>query len=181
MGLASPWTVSNRRSAIQPTPSHVRPLALAGYPVALLLIATSLMDTLPKILPANFGSADWRYGALGLTFNSLVTPLLGLVLAAAAALIARQYRALRVVSVAFLVVAAFALVGGLLFLVDYNGVSSGLSERAASAFRVATWKTALIALLVVPAALWFGIGGLRAASARPADGEGTSGSLVVGQ
>jgi hypothetical protein len=72
-------------------------------------------------------------------------------------------------------------VGGLLFVIDYGGVSSGLSERAASSFRVATWKTAVIALLVVPAALWFGIGGLRAANARPAGGEGTSGSLVVGQ
>ena len=63
--------------------STARPLVLAGYPVAALLVVTSLADVLPKILPFQLGSQDWRFGAMGLAFNALVTPLLGLAIAAA--------------------------------------------------------------------------------------------------
>ncbi|HEX6645478.1 MAG TPA: hypothetical protein VF037_12425 [Gemmatimonadales bacterium] len=139
------------------------------------------MDTLPKILPADFGSRDWRFGALGLVFNSTVTPVLGLVIAAAAAIVAGQWRALRVISVLFLVVAAVALVGGLMFLVDYSGIAGGLDERAAGSFRVATWKTALIVLLLLPAAIWLGIGGLRASRGGSAPVQDRNANLVVGQ
>jgi len=170
---------SNRELVIQPKLSTARPLALAGYPIALLLIASSVMDTLPKVLPADFGSRDWRYGALGLTFNSIVTPILGLVIAAAAALIARHRKVLLTVSGVFLALAAFAVIGGLIFVLDYNGLAGGLSERAAAGFRVATWKTALIVLLLIPAAIWFGIGGLRAAGTDGAPD--SSGDLIIGR
>ena len=139
------------------------------------------MDTLPKILPADFGSRDWRYGALGLTFNSLVTPLLGLVIAAAAALIADHRRTLQVVSVVFLAMGAFAAVGVLLFLVDFGGIAKGLGEASAPTFRAATWKAVVLALLLLPVAVWFGVGGLRAARSTPGEAGGGSGNLVVGQ
>jgi hypothetical protein len=139
------------------------------------------MDTLPKILPADFGSRDWRFGALGLVFNSTVTPVLGLVIAAAAAIVAGQWRTLKAVSVLFLVVAALALVGGLMFLVDYSGIAGGLDERAAGSFRVATWKTAMIVLLLLPAAIWLGIGGLRAARGAAVRVHDRNENLVVGQ
>lgn len=166
---------------IQPTLPAARPLALAGYPIALLLIVTSLLDTLPKILPADFGSRDWRYGALGLVFNSMVTPLLGLAIAAAAAIVARHRGTLRLISGAFLALAALAVLGGLLFIIDFSALTSSLSERVTPGFKVATWKTVAIVLLAAPVAAWLGIGGLRAARAGvgPEGSQGSSG-LVVG-
>jgi hypothetical protein len=166
---------------IQPTLPAARPLALAGYPIALLLIVTSLLDTFPKILPADFGSRDWRYGALGLVFNSMVTPLLGLAIAAASAIVARHRGTLRLISGVFLALAALVVIGGLLFVVDYTALASSLSERVTPGFQVATWKTVAIVLLAAPVAAWLGIGGLRAARAdvAPEGSEGRSG-LVVG-
>jgi hypothetical protein len=170
-----------RERTIQPTVSAARPLALAGYPIGLLLIVTSMLDTFPKILPADFGSRDWRYGALGLVFNSMVTPLLGLAIAAAAAIVARHYGTLRLISGVFLALAVFAVVGGLLFIVDFSALSSSLSDRVTPGFEIATWKTVAIVLLAAPVAAWLGLGGLRAARAEagPAGPQGSSG-LVVG-
>lgn len=166
---------------IQPTLPAARPLALAGYPIALLLIITSLLDTFPKILPADFGSRDWRYGALGLVFNSMVTPLLGLAIAAASAIVARHRGTLRLISGVFLALAALAVIGGLLFIVDFTALASSLSERVTPGFQVATWKTVAIVLLAAPVAAWLGIGGLRAARADvgPEGSQARSG-LVVG-
>lgn len=162
--------------------SSARPLALAGYPIALLLITSSALDTVPKILPAALGSQDWRYGALGLVFNSMVTPLLGLAIAAGTAVFVGHRRTLIALSVIFLISALFAVVGGIMFLVDFGGLSSGLSERVGPSFRVATWKTTIIVALIIPAALWFGIGGFRVARSAGAGPQGSSSSgLVVGQ
>jgi hypothetical protein len=167
---------------IQPTLPAARPLALAGYPIALLLIVTSLLDTFPKILPADMGSRDWRYGALGLVFNSMVTPLLGLAIAAASAIVARHVGTLRLISGLFLALAVFAVLGGLLFIIDFNALSAGLSERVTPGFEVATWKTVAIVLLAIPVAAWLGIGGLRAARAEAgsAGSRSNDAGLVVG-
>lgn len=163
--------------------SAARPLVLAGYPVAALLVLTSLADVLPKILPLQLGSQDWRFGALGLAFNALVTPLLGLAIAAAVAFIVGHRGVLLMVSVLFLLMALFATVGGVTFLMDFGKVTAGLGEEASRSFRVATWKTLFIVLLALPAALWFGISGFRAARGTTVlDGSQGSGSgLVVGQ
>ena len=167
---------------IQPILPAARPLALAGYPIALLLIVTSLLDTFPKILPADVGSRDWRYGALGLVFNSMVTPLLGLAVAAASAIVARHVGTLRIVSGVFLALAVFAVLGGILFVVDFTALSAGLSERVTPGFEVATWKTVAIVLLAIPVAAWLGIGGLRAARAEAgsAGSRSNDAGLVVG-
>lgn len=167
--------LANRASA--------RALALAGYPTALLLIATSALDVIPKILPSSIGSRDWRYGALGLLFNSMVTPLLGLVIAGAAALIARHRKTLAFISALFLALGALTVVGGILFLVDFNALAPGLNTGVTGAFKVATWKTILIVLFMLPAAFWFGFGGLRAARGVKAvsASQNTDGNLVVGQ
>ena len=155
---------------------------MAGYPIALLLIVMPFLDSVPKMLPADFASADWRYGAAGFFIGSIVTPVLGLTVAAAAALIARQRGVLTVVSVVFLLLAAVLLIGGTAFLVDFGGIAAKVSERVAPAFRAATVKTAVIALLAILSSVWLGLGGLRVArtAGREAIGDRSAG-LVVGQ
>ena len=88
---------------------------------------------------------------------------------------------LRVVSVVFLALAIFAILGAVLFVVDFSGISSGLGERSAPGFTVATWKTVAIAVLLLPAAAWFGVEGLRVSGRAPAQVQGDRGNLVVGQ
>jgi hypothetical protein len=156
-------------------------MALAGYPIALLLILVPMLDTVPKMLPAHFGSPDWRYGAVGLLFGSIVTPIIGLTIAGAAALIARQYRGLMVVSQVFLLLALVLVIGGVAILVDFGGISAKLSERVTPAFHAATVKTAVIAVLAAVASVWLGLGGLRVVREARVEGNGNrSAGLVVG-
>ena len=163
--------------------STARPLVLAGYPVAALLVVTSLADVLPKIMPFQLGSQDWRFGALGLAFNALVTPLLGLAIAAAVALLAGHRGVLLMVSVLFLLLAGFVAIGGTTFLLDSGQVTANLGAEASRSFRVATWKTIVVVLCALPAAVWFGISGLRAARSASAldESQGSGSGLVVGQ
>ena len=133
------------------------------------------------MLPASFASPDWRYGAVGFLLGNIVTPIIGLSIAAAAALINRQRGVLMVVSLAFLLLALILVVGGVTFLVDFGGISAKLSERVTPAFHAATVKTAVIALLAAVASIWLGLGGWRVARAAGADEsvDRTAG-LVVG-
>jgi hypothetical protein len=165
---------------IQSDTTTARSLALAGYPIALLLIIVPLLDAVPKMLPANFGSPDWRYGAVGFLFGSIATPLIGLTIAAVAALVARQRIMLMVVSLVFLLLALVLVVGGVAFLVDFGGISAKLSERVTPAFHAATVKTTVIALLAALASVWLGLGGLRVARAGAVVSDDKAAGLVVG-
>ena len=169
------------RVSIQSNPTTARSLALAGYPLALLLIAVPLLDVVPKVLPMQWGNADWRYGAVGFLFGSIVTPIIGLAIAGSAAVVARQAGVLTLVSVLALVLAGVLVAGGVMFLVDFGAVAPNLSERVSPAFRAATTKTAVIALLAAAASAWLGLAGLRAVrSARSRGPEDKSAGLVVG-
>ncbi len=140
-----------------------------------------LLDVLPKINPANFGSADWRYGAVGLLVGSVVTPIIGLTFAGCSALIARHRGVLLTVSVVSLVLGLLLIIGGVTFLSDFGAVAPDLSERVAPAFRAATTKTVVVALLAAGAAVWLGLGGLQALRAGRTSGpEDRSRGLVVG-
>ena len=140
------------------------------------------LDAVPKIWPANFVSADWRYGAAGFLIGGIVTPVLGLTIAAAAALIARQRGMLAVVSVMFLLLAMVLLIGGTAFLVDFGGIAAKLSERVTPAFRAATVKTSVIGLLAILTSVWLGLGGLKVVRAAGLEASGDrSAGLVVGQ
>jgi hypothetical protein len=183
MDIADGEFANPRSLPIRANMSAARPLVLAGYPIAALLVLTSLADLLPKILPLQLGSQDWRFGAMGLAFNALVTPLLGLAIAAAVAFVVGHRGVLLGVSLLFLLMAAFAVVGGVAFLMDFGKVTAGLGEEASRSFLVATWKTLLIVILALPAAAWFGISGFRASRGvpQPSDGQGGGSGLVVGQ
>ena len=87
------------------------------------------------------------------------------------------------VSVLFLLLAAFVAVGGVTFLMDSGKVTADLGPEALRSFRVATWKTIVVVLCALPAAVWFGITGLRAARGAAVldESQGGGSGLVVGQ
>lgn len=183
--FAEPHTVPEL--AIQPVPAaNSRPLILAAYPVALLLFAATLFDEGPKVWPLHPDDRSWRYGAAGIALNAVITPLLALGIAFAAAFLARHRLVVRVLA-ALSLAAGIALVGAVvLFLVDYSVLATDIDPRVAPGFRVATWKTVGTMLIAIPAVFWFGVGGWRAArdGGAPAGREGSgkrSSNLVVGQ
>lgn len=56
-------------------------LVFSGYLMAAYLMLAPSAETLAALRPFRFADAGWRYGATGLVSQSLMTPLLGLVLA----------------------------------------------------------------------------------------------------
>ena len=57
-------------------------LATAGYALAALLWIIPLIDIVANVWPLRPGDATWRYGSEGLLAGFLLTPFLGLALAA---------------------------------------------------------------------------------------------------
>ena len=153
------------------------------YAMAVVLALSTLMDTGIKMWPLQVGSSQWRYGAFGLLLSGPVTPLLALGLAMAAGFLAESRRAVRGFSIVSLAVAALLTIALLAFLIDYMSLRSTVEAPLRLTFAVATTKAVIQALLVIPAALALGLGGLKSLTT---SGGGTArsgrrGSLVVGQ
>lgn len=84
-------------------------LASAAYLLAAYLIVVPLAETALAVSPPGPGDPSWRFGALGLLSQALMTPLVGLVLAVGVAL-AHRHRAALVLTAALGVAAALAVV-----------------------------------------------------------------------
>lgn len=139
-----------------------RYLAVPAYLVASLLALFPLVDTALSILPLRVGEVSWRFGATGLVSRALMTPLLGVLLAFAVALLLEHRRVLRTISV-LMGVAAAALVGAfLLFVLDFLQMRGQVNPQARVAFDVAS----LVALgkyaLGLIVALAFAVAGWKA-------------------
>jgi hypothetical protein len=153
------------------------------YAMAVVLALSTLMDTGIKMWPLQLGSSQWRFGAFGLLLSGPVTPLLALALAMAAGYLAESRRAVRGLSIVALAVAALLTIVLLAFLADYLAMRPTVEAPLRLTFAVATTKAVNQTLLVIPAAVGLGLGGLRSLSG---SGGGTArprhrGSLVVGQ
>ncbi len=157
-----------------------RLLTLGGYLVTLYLVTVPLAETLIAVWPLQLGDASWRYGAVGLFSQALMTPLLGLLLAVCLALYVQHrvmLRALAVVSGlgALLTIAVIAL-----FLLDAIEMRARLVDAATGAFDVAT----VFALLKMGATALTGfamaLGAMSAARAmKEATRKRTAAPLVV--
>ena len=88
-----------------------RPLLTALYVVAIAFIVPSLLEFLLVSFPYRPGTAQWRFGAVGLLFNSvLFSPIIGLLVATFAAVQLGQRRAARTAAVVAFVLAALLLI-----------------------------------------------------------------------
>jgi hypothetical protein len=95
-----------------------------AYGLATLLVLVPILDVLLQVWPLDPTEASWRFGAIGILSRSLLTPLLGLLLAMGTAAAAGHRPALRLTG-ALSGLLAFGLIGvGAVFALD------GLELRA---------------------------------------------------
>jgi hypothetical protein len=97
---------------------RLKGLAVPAYVTAAILILFPMVDTTFALLPARSGELAWRFGALGLVSQALMTPLLGGLIALVTASVLGHRRALRVVQILAWLVAALSIGAIALFLLD---------------------------------------------------------------
>jgi hypothetical protein len=113
-------------------------LTIPAYAIACLLILFPLLDTALSVFPPRFGEVAWRFGATGLFSRALMTPLLGLLLAFAVALIRDQRKMQRAVAVVSAVVAVVIIGAVGLFVLDAVQMRSQVRPQAKTAFDIAS-------------------------------------------
>lgn len=142
--------------------SMPRALLLALYVVAIAFILPSLMEFLLVSYPYRVGAAQWRFGALGLLFNSvLFSPIIGLSLAAVTAVMLDQRLVARVLAVIAGIIALFMLIGLPFFVLDFLQLRAGVNPQAKRAFDFTSLKAALTGGLMFLTALSVAIGAWR--------------------
>jgi hypothetical protein len=109
-----------------------------GYAVAFLLCALPLVDTTLGVWPPRGGEIAWRFGAAGMFSRALMTPLLGLFLAFAIALLLGHRRTLRTLSLLCALGAAGTLGTVLLFALDMIRMRAQVNPQAQTAFQIAS-------------------------------------------
>lgn len=176
-------------SSSQSTPLSIpRSLLLAFYVVAVAFILPSLMEFLLVSYPYRVGTAQWRFGALGLLFNSvLFSPIIGLALAAATAVMLEQRTVARVLSILTGIVALFMLIGLPFFILDFLQLRASVNPQAKRAFDFTSLKATLTGGLMfltavsVAVGTWRGSGSAaQRASSRANPAVRPKGAVVMG-
>ena len=154
------------------------PLIGACYCVGFLMIAISALDYAATVLPAAWGDAGWRYGAVGLLAGFTLTPLLGGLLLSAAALWGGHRGLLRVVAVVHVVGAAvlLALMAG--FSLDALQARKDAAADLQTVTEISTAKALIKLAATVVGLVWVGVAGWRSAGRSAGSADGADSLLV---
>ena len=153
------------------------------YAVCLLLVLVPLVDLTLRVLPAQFGSLQWRFGAVGLLLGNIGTILLGIGLLGLVAAICGHRGRLRAVGYATLVLAACILAMLALFALDAVQMRQVVNANFKRAILLSSSGAMFAGLFGVAALLAIGRGALaasrRASSAADRRGRPVASPLVV--
>ena len=162
--------------------TQTRYLGAPAYFMGLVLVLFPLAETVLVVLPIRAGEVGWRFGATGLLSRALMTPLLGILLMLAVALLLGHRRVLRVISV-FCTVGALILAGlVVLFLLDALQMRVQVRPEAKTSFDLATLSSAFKHVVVVALLAVFaraGWKGSRAMAAKRPPRESRNADLLV--
>lgn len=136
-------------------------LTHAAYLIAALLFVLPLVDSVMRVWPMQMGDNRWRFQFLGALSSATLVPLIGLLVALAAALYIGSTRVRRSVGVLSLVVAAVTAIVMFLFVADYFQVRSLFAPNLAHAAGIATVIAVVKFLVTIAVLVLFGMGGLR--------------------
>lgn len=167
----------------RPTADTTARFAGPAYAIALLFIVLPVLDTLAQVWPVNLGSPGWRYGAVGLGANYLVSMLFGMLGLAAIAGWGSHRRTLKLLAVVFVAAGLIMLVGVIGFLLDALQLRPGIPKddaRTLQMFDVGVAKATLKYLLSAPVALWLAVAAWRGARAIPRSAPDEAPKLVGG-
>jgi hypothetical protein len=136
--------------------SMARRLAPCLYLLAVILIVVPLFDAASTTLPFRPGNVQWRFGAVGLFSNTLLTPGLGYLLAVVTAVMLQHVRTQR--ALAILSWVAIVALAGLLvmFTLDALQTRSLVRPEQRVAFNFACITAACKMLLWMIAFYLFG-------------------------
>ena len=124
-----------------------RQLASAAYVVAAVLIAYPLVDSAVSVMPWHVGSAQWRFGAVGLLSNTLMIVALGAFIAVGTAVSLKQDRTRRLLGFVSWTCAGLLFVTSAAFALDALQSRGGIRSDMLISYQLAS-MTAEIKLLV---------------------------------
>ncbi|HEX8907149.1 MAG TPA: hypothetical protein VF771_20020 [Longimicrobiaceae bacterium] len=139
-----------------------RPLVAAAYPVGALLFLIPGIEVTAGAWPFQTSELSWRFGVAGILMKTMVTPLLGLLLAMAAAAYLEHRRVLRSLSVVAMAIAVLTVVIAAMFSMDFLQLRAMVTPAQRTGMTVASATALLMAALVVPTAAALGLGGWKA-------------------
>jgi hypothetical protein len=148
-----------------PTAEAAPHLTGPAYAVALLFVAFPFFDTIAQVWPLGLDSPSWRYGAIGLGANYLISVLFGMLGLALVAALSRHRRTLLGVTILSGLGALLALVAALGFLLDAFEVRAGVPRddpRTLWLFDVGAGKATAKYLLSAAVLAWLGLTAWRA-------------------
>jgi len=140
---------------------QLNPLAVPAYAVAALMVLIPVVDTVFALLPMHPGDVAWRFGAIGLGSQLMLSPLLGALVAFVTAALLGHRGGLRALQILCMVAAVLILAAVVLFVLDALQTRHQVQPKAKFAFDKAT-ATALLKYFV-GLAIWvaFVIAGQR--------------------
>lgn len=157
-----------------------RRLAGPCYVIAALLVLLPATDLVSDVWPLQPGDFRWRFGMTGLLSGFLLTPLVGIVLAALVAAITNDRRALRLTAIVAAVGALSLVVLVALFGLDALRVRPEVPVDRRGPFDFANLRVTVEHLLAAASLGWLASRGLRATGAATA-GKGPAPRAIATQ
>jgi len=108
--------------------NHLRRVAAPAYLLAAILVMFTALDLVQSVWPFRAGDVQWRVLSVGLTSRMLIPPLLALVVAYAAALLAEHRKVLRTLAVLDGLLAVALLAGLAFYALDALELRARLTE-----------------------------------------------------
>jgi hypothetical protein len=134
------------------------------YAVALLFVLFPIMDTVAQVWPPRLDSPSWRYGAVGLGANFLISSLFGMLGLYLVAALRQHRRTLLGLALLSALGALLLLVGALGFVLDAFQVRAGVPRddpRTLWLFDVGAAKAALKYLVGAGLLAWLALSGWK--------------------
>ena len=141
-------------------------LAKPAYLLAGLLIVIPMMDLVTNILPARLGDPQWRYGSLGLFAGFSLTPLLGLLVLAGAAVALDHARMLWIAGIASMVIGVLLVLSLGLFVLDVLQIRGNVNPDLMRTFDIGAAKAVVKIVGVAGSMLWMGWASWRVGQGR---------------
>jgi hypothetical protein len=155
---------SRKRSWRPPAPDFG--WQLLGWVGGVLLIV-GLLDLGLAFYPPMFGNANWEFGTVGSSLNSLPVPMLGLALLLGAAVARGWVLGMRVWAIIGIVLAVLVLAAAALWALNLPLAFRSVQEPVARlGLKKSVAKTVAQAILYPVAFLWIGWQGMRHAGAK---------------